>query len=265
MTILCCIFLYPTHVAGIAAGNGVNSAGKYKGIAPQANMVILKILNKEGKGSLIDVLTGIQWMIDNREKYNIRAANLSIGTDNTSSNDPMVKAVEKAWDCGIAVTIAAGNNGPSSKSITSPGISRKAITVGTSDDDSEAFTLWGDNLINFSGRGPTYECIIKPDIVAPGSNIVSCLTPTPYDENKKINSASEKSSYIGLSGTSMSTPIVTGAIALLLEKHKNLKPNDIKLMLKKSCTDLGHSRNKQGWGLINVEKLISQEAVYAKI
>lgn len=259
-----CIFSYPTHVAGIAAGNGANSKGLYRGIAPEANLVILKILNNEGKGNLIDVLTGFQWLMDNKDKYNIRAANLSIGTENTSSNDPLVRAVEKAWDNGIAVTIAAGNNGPAPKSITSPGISKKAITVGTSDDDAEAFSLWGDNLINFSGRGPTMECIFKPDIVAPGSNIVSCLTPTPFDEKKKIT-AENHESYIKLSGTSMSTPIVTGAIALLLEKHKNLSPNDVKLMLKKSCTDLHFSHNRQGWGLINIEKLISQEVVYAKL
>lgn len=235
------------------------------GIAPEANLVIVKILNNEGKGNLTDVLMGIQWLIDNREKYNIRAANLSIGTDNTTSNDPLVKAVETAWDKGIAITIAAGNNGPSPRSVTSPGISRKAITVGTSDDDSETFTLWGDSLINFSGRGPTYECIIKPDIVAPGSNIVSCLTPTPYNENKKISASVENSNYIRLSGTSMSTPMVTGAIALLLERYAELSPNDIKLMLKKCCTDLSRPQNRQGWGLINVEKLISQEVVYARL
>lgn len=213
---------------------------------------------------MTEVLKGIQWLIDNRKKYNIRTANLSIGTDNTSSNDPLVRAVERAWDEGIAITIAAGNNGPNAKTITSPGISRKAITVGTSDDDMEAFTIWGDNLINFSGRGPTHECIVKPDIIAPGSNIVSCLTPTPYDENKKINSASQSGKYIRLSGTSMSTPIVTGAIALLLERHKELSPDDIKLMLKKSCVDLTYPRNRQGWGLIDVEKLTSQEVFYAR-
>lgn len=112
------------------------SKGKYCGIAPDCNIVSIKILNNAGKGSSADVLAGIQWMIDNAERYNIRAANLSIGTSNTSSSDPLVRAVEAAWDRGITVTIAAGNNGPGKGTVTSPGISRKVITVGASDDNN---------------------------------------------------------------------------------------------------------------------------------
>lgn len=123
-----------THVAGIAAGNGYLSNGKYCGIAPECNIVSVKILNNEGKGNSYDVLAGIQWILDNAERYNIKVANLSIGTNNTSSNDPLVKAVEAAWDKGITITIAAGNNGPNACSVTSPGISKKVITVGASDD-----------------------------------------------------------------------------------------------------------------------------------
>lgn len=248
-----------THVAGIAGGNGISSNGKYKGIAPQCNLIGVKVLDEEGKGNASDVLAGLQWIIDNKEKYNIKIANLSIGTNNTSSNDPLVKAVEKIWDSGIIVTIAAGNDGPKKSSINSPAISKKVITIGSSDDNITA-NVWGNRLINFSGRGPTLDCVVKPDVLAPGVNIVSCLS---NNISKKSDDVIEKN-YFALSGTSMSTPIVSGAIALLLEKHNNLSPNDVKLMLKKCCKNLYLPKNQQGWGLINVSKLLSQEVFYAR-
>lgn len=123
-----------THVAGIAAGNGYMSNGKYMGIAPDANIVSVKILNNKGNGSSDDVLAGIQWIIDNSKRFNIKIVNLSIGTVSTTINDPLVKAVEALWDRGITITTAAGNNGPSPGSVTSPGISKKVITVGAADD-----------------------------------------------------------------------------------------------------------------------------------
>lgn len=248
-----------THVAGIAGGNGINSNGKYKGIATECNLIGVKVLNKEGKGNASDVLAGLQWIIDNKEKYNIKIANLSIGTNNTSSNDPLVKAVEKIWDSGIIVTIAAGNDGPKKYTISSPAISKKVITIGASDDNITA-NVWGNNLINFSGRGPTLECVIKPDVIAPGVNIISCLS---NNISKQSNDIVDKN-YFSLSGTSMSTPIVSGAIALLLEKYKNLQPDDVKLMLKKCCKNLHLPKNQQGWGLIDVYKLLSQEVCYAR-
>lgn len=248
-----------THVAGISGGNGYSSEGNYRGIAPNCNFVGVKVLDEEGKGNSADVLAGIQWILDNKAKYNIRIVNLSIGTSNTSLNDPLIKAVEKVWNENIVVTIAAGNNGPSPKSITSPAISKKVITVGASDDHKT--TLIGDsNLINFSGRGPTLECVIKPDLVAPGVNIVSCLSSNLYKKGKKTVDGS----YFILSGTSMSTPMVTGAIALLLEKYPDLKPDDVKLMLKKSCKTLNLPQNQQGWGLLDVDKLLSMEVLYAR-
>lgn len=248
-----------THVAGIAGGSGINSNGKYRGIAPDCNFIGVKVLNNEGKGNASDVLAGLQWVMDNKEKYNIKVANLSIGTSNTSSNDPLVKAVENMWDSGVIITIAAGNDGPKKHTISSPAISRKVITIGASDDDITA-NVWGNNLINFSGRGPTLECIVKPDILAPGVNIISCLSNSV---SKQSNEIVDKN-YFSLSGTSMSTPIVSGAIALLLEKYKDLKPDDVKLMLKKCCKNLHLPKNQQGWGLLDVYKLLSQEVCYAR-
>jgi serine protease AprX len=244
-----------THVAGIVAGNGAKSKGLYSGIAPRANIIVIKILDKLGNGNTSDAIAGIQWLIDNKDTYNIRIANLSIGTTSTDETDPLVRACEAAWDRGIIITIAAGNNGPKRNSITSPGISRKVITVGSSDDSNDLKSQ-GKLVKNFSGRGPTPDCIIKPDIVAPGTNIISCAVP---DIDHIVGSISKKISkyYLQMSGTSMSTPIVTGAIALLLEKIPTLTPNQVKLILKDSTDDLKYPQNHQGWGLINIDKLIN--------
>lgn len=253
-----------THVTGIAAGNGMRSKGLYCGIACESNIIGVKILDNEGKGNTSQVLAGIQWIIDNKQKYHIRIANLSIGSPGVNSLDPLVRAVNAAWDCGIIMTIAAGNNGPNSATITSPGISKKVITVGSS-DDSKAVTIWGSSQVDFSGRGPTHECILKPDVIAPGADIISCLTPTPYiDLNGSEKLKIIDDYYLKLSGTSMSTPIVTGAIALLLQKNPELTPDDVKYMLKYCTTDLGYPQNQQGWGLINIEKLISKEAKHVR-
>lgn len=243
-----------THTCGIAAGSGYSSKGKYRGVAPEADIISLKTLDSHGRGNASDVLAGMQWVADNMEKYNIRVVNLSIGTLVSDIHDPLVTASEALWDKGIVVVTAAGNNGPAPGSISSPGISRKIITVGSS-DDTNSVIIAGNNVRNFSGRGPTAECIIKPDVVAPGTNIVSCVSPQCSKKGNK---------YMALSGTSMSTPMVSGAVALLLEKAPDLKPDDVKYMLKKSCTDLVYPPNRQGWGLLNIEKLLSLEVEYVR-
>jgi len=245
-----------THVAAIAAGNGVRSGGKYAGIAPGANIAAVKILDEEGKGSAADVLAGVQWVIDNHERYNIRVANLSIGTADVGSADPLVRAVEAAWDAGIVMLVAAGNNGPAAGTVTSPGNSRKVITVGASDDD-KTVTIWDDSVVHFSGRGPTAECIVKPDIIAPGAEITSCLTNTPLSDARRAALRIVSPDYVEMSGTSMSTPLVAGAVALLLERQPGLTPNDVKLLLKKSAVSLRYTPNQQGWGVLNVTGLLS--------
>ena len=238
-----------THVAGIIAGNGFLSQKKYSGIAPDANIICLKILDSEGKGNSADVLAGLQWVADNKKKFNIKIINLSVGSKDDGSEDPLINAVENLWDSGITVVIAAGNNGPEKSSVTSPGTSKKVITVGAS-DDNKTVNIFGDSLINFSGRGPTSKCVIKPDVIAPGADIVSCRSL----EAKNLNLLDNN--YAIMSGTSMATPIVSGAIALLLEKNPELTPNQIKLKLKNSTVDLNYSRNQQGWGLIDIKKFV---------
>ena len=243
-------------MAGVAAGNGAMSRGRHRGVATEANLVAVKVLDDAGRGNATDALAGIQWVIDNRERYNIRVANLSIGTIDVGSADPLVRAVEAAWDAGIVMVIAAGNNGPKKQSITSPGTSRKAITVGAADDQN-VVDIGGSSMKNFSGRGPTLECIVKPDIVAPGCGIISSLTNSPeLSEARLAKMKIVDDYYVQMSGTSMASPRIAGAVALLLEKYPDMTPNEVKLRLKRTAVDLRFSRNRQGWGMLDIENLL---------
>ena len=252
-----------THIAGIIGGNGLASRGKYVGVAPKCNLIILKVLNYKGDGNISDVLAGLQWIIDNKKKYNIRIVNISVGTttkERGDENSLLVRGVNAAWDSGLVVVVAAGNNGPNPMSISTPGISRKVITVGSS-DDNVSVELFGSRKTDYSGRGPTLACIKKPDIVAPGSNIVSCNAGkynNRYRGNPFMGGKQDYSMlYTVKSGTSMATPIVSGAVALLLELYPQMTNKDVKIKLRNSAIDLGYEGNKQGWGLLNIPNLLS--------
>lgn len=252
-----------SHVAGIIGGNGFLSNRKYVGLAPKCNLIGIKVLDQKGDGNISDVLAGLQWIIDNKEKYNIRVVNISVGTttkENVDENSLLVKGVNAVWDAGIVVVVAAGNNGPGPMSISTPGISRKVITVGSS-DDRITVELFGNKTMDYSGRGPTASCIKKPDIVAPGSNIISCGTMKNYQRyryNLLNNPRNDYSSlmYTIKSGTSMATPIVSGAIALLLSRYPKMTNKEVKLKLRESAVDLGYPWAKQGWGLLNIPRLL---------
>lgn len=226
-----------THVAGLVAGDGTASMGKYRGAAPGCGIIALKVLDRYGTGSQDDVLRALRWIRENRQQYRIRVVNISVGTTCNSKRNHarLLKSVEQLWDEGVVVVTAAGNQGPRPGSITAPGSSKKVITVGSSD------LLEGRSAI--SGRGPTAECVCKPDIVAPGNKIMSCVPGKPY-------------SYGVKSGTSMSTPLVTGAIACALEKNPALTNTDIKTMLMNSAEDMGLPQNLQGWGKFNRRKFL---------
>ncbi len=233
-----------SHVCGIIGGSGALSDGQYCGMAPRCNLVAVKVLDRKGNGYATDVLAGIDWLLNRKEALGIRIVNISVGSGgkkNPREDSALVQGVNRAWDAGLVVVVAAGNNGPGRMTITTPGISRKVITVGCSDDDQEIL-VGGRRMVDYSGRGPTAECICKPDVIAPGKTIVSC--------------ASRNGKYAMKSGTSMSTPIVSGAIALLLEKYPDMSNRDVKLKLMESSRDLGLPKNQQGWGLLNLEKLL---------
>ena len=232
-----------SHICGIIGGSGCVSDGRYQGMAPGCNLVAVKVLDQKGGGYASDMLEGIAWVLEHKEKLGIRIVNISVGSHGrkaVSENSMLVRGVNRAWDAGLVVVVAAGNNGPERMSISTPGISRKVITVGCSDDQTEVM-VGKNRMVDYSGRGPTAACICKPDLVAPGSRVVSC---------------GQANRYTIKSGTSMSTPIVSGAIALLLEKYPHMTNLEVKLKLMNSCRDLGLPKNQQGWGLLDVERLL---------
>lgn len=203
------------------------------------------------------MLKGIDWILKNMKKYNIKITNISVGSnkkDEGENNSKLVEGVNKLWDAGIVVCVAAGNNGPAPQSITTPGTSRKVITVGAS-DDSGVVEVMGNVTSDYSGRGPTKECICKPDVVAPGSNVWSCRAI-----NKGIFQAS-KAMYEKKSGTSMSTPIVSGCAALILSANPKLSNNEVKMILINNAEDLGFDKSRQGNGLVRVDKILKSPYV----
>lgn len=226
-----------THVAGILGGSGIASGGKYCGAAPKCNLISLKVLDRFGNGNNEHLLMAFRWILENQEKYKIRIVNISVGTTERISRktDALIEGVERLWDAGLVVVAAAGNKGPKPGTITAPGCSKKIITVGSSD--------MLNGIKGISGCGPTAECVCKPDLVAPGYRITSCIP-------------GENSPYGIKSGTSMSTPQISGSIALALEKAPYLTNLDIKILLRKSCMDLGMQPNQQGWGLFDKNKFI---------
>ena len=233
-----------THIAGIIGGAGTASRGGYSGVAPECSLICAKVLDKRGNGYASDVLSGLRWIRGNRERYGIRIVNVSVGAFSgrgSGENSALVKGVNAAWDDGLVVVVAAGNNGPGRMTITTPGISRKVITVGCSDDHREV-NVMGSRMVDYSGRGPTAACVCKPDLVAPGCSIISC--------------ANRGWAYQTKSGTSMSTPLVAGALALLLQKYPDMSNRDVKLRLLERSVDLGLPRNQQGWGLLDAERLL---------
>ena len=152
--------------------------------------------------------------------------------------------MEELWDMGLIVVVSAGNYGPRSGTVVVPGNSRKVITVGVPDSPS-SFSRSRRERINYSGRGPTNECVIKPDIFAPGTGILSC--------NSRFSFPGEPP-YIMKSGTSMATPVVSGALACLLSKYPDMTNVEVKLKLRESCMKIPGTES--GWGLLNVEQLM---------
>lgn len=239
-----------THVAGILCGSGQLYQGKFQGVAPDVELYVLRILGQNGSGTVNDMVRAMDWLIKNHSRYNIRVVNMSIGagvTMGSSDTKKILSRVERLWDMGLIIVTSAGNHGPEIGSITIPGVSEYAITVGAVDDDIYVSKNNGMKT-NYSGRGPTKEGIQKPNVLAPGSYIKSCNYN--YGYNRK------KVPYITKSGTSMATPIISGAIACALSKNPYLSNEEVRLLLRDSCIHLNRSTKEQGWGVLDLDKLL---------
>lgn len=234
-----------THVAGIISAKGIYKNGMYKGIAPDSKIVSIKALDKTGKGSFDNFIKGIDFIIRFHKKFNIRVVNMSVGAPNTTEDSrELDDAIDEMYYNGIVVVAAAGNNGPANGSVASPGNNRNALTVGAYDDNREIKLSKNRVLKNYSGRGPTNECVVKPEILADGYHIVS---------------VSHKGGYVSASGTSMATPIVSGMISLLLSKYPDLSPKEVKKIVHDTAIDLDMQKIKQGWGKIGIQNYILRE------
>ena len=227
-----------TFVAGVGSGSGLMSNGKYGGICPKSNIIAIKALDKGGEANSLKILEAMQWVYDYHKKYNIKVVCMSFGSEPLGENDPIMQGAEKLWEKNLVVVSAAGNSGPEYKTIKSPGISRKIITVGGFDDnriDEQNFLPEYFEIADFSSRGPALE-EFKPDLVAPAVDITSCGTLSPYTK---------------LSGTSVATPMIAGAAALLLEQNPALTPSEIKEILTENCEPITFNKNQEGSGYLS--------------
>ncbi|HEY0100902.1 MAG TPA: S8 family peptidase, partial [Pyrinomonadaceae bacterium] len=267
-----------THVASIAAANPMVAQGAYLGIAPNANILNLRVLDGMGKGSTSALLAALDWVYTNRTAHNIRVVNLSLGTAAVDSyrNDAICKAARKLVDAGIVVVAAAGNEGRDANGtklygqIHSPGNEPSVITVGASNSfGTDART--DDVVTTYSSRGPTrsyytdlagvrhYDNLVKPDLVAPGNKIIEAQSASNYlvTNNPQLDanvSGSVIKEQMYLSGTSMATPVVSGAAALLLQANPGLTPNLVKAILQYTAQPLaGYNNLEQGAGQVNLE------------
>lgn len=228
-----------SHVASIAAGDG-SADPKYKGVAPGAALVGVKVCTSGGSCSMSNVITGINWVVANRVTYGIKIMSLSLGGIGASDGtDPESKALNNAVDKGIAVTVAAGNSGPIKYTIGSPGAAAKVITVGAMADPGYITGTLKTGLVDngfyiapFSSRGPTSDNKVKPDIVAPGVKIMAA-------DNTYPNTATYHGGYLEMSGTSMSTPFTAGVLALMLDANYTRTPAQLKNIIRSTGEDYG--------------------------
>jgi serine protease AprX len=243
-----------TFVAGIIASNGAASNGQYTGVAPDANLVSIKVAGSTGITTESIVIQGVAWAVAHQVADSIRVLNMSLGVEPSSPTalDPLDQAVEQAWDAGIVVVTSAGNAGPGNGSITSPGNDPLVITAGTI-NDLGANIAANFTVPTYSSVGPTlFDGWFKPDLVAPGESIVSLAVPgsTVYNTNPlaKVGSA-----YFVGSGTSFSAAIVSGLAALLLQQNPSLTPDQVKAALLMSASS-GPVGNPfvDGHGIANV-------------
>jgi len=268
-----------THVAGIVAGSGARSNGRYAGIAPNVDVVALRVLDGDCSGKTSDVIDALEWVARNHDRYNIKVVNLSLGHPVIESifNDPLVQAVERLSRKGIFVAVAAGNRGINKKEgpyfglpgfggIVSPANAPSAYAVGSLDTEGTA-RFRDDSVALSSSAGPTrHDLLAKPDGVAPGVEIVSLAAPNSrlfreYEE-LRVEGSDGRYRYFSLSGTSMAAPAVAGAAALLLQQNDDLTANTIKMVLQFTSRRIaGENILKQGAGALNIRGALKLASV----
>ncbi|MCP8617329.1 S8 family peptidase [Salirhabdus salicampi] len=224
-------FGHGTHVAGIAGGDGNAQDGKYIGVAPGADIISVKVSNDEGMATEEDIVNGLQWVLENKDEHNIRVVNISsqVATQQHYTESALNAAVEVLWHNGIVVVVSAGNRGGEDCSTCyAPANDPFVITVGAL-EDNETAKINDDVLASFSSYGETLDGFMKPEVMAPGSDIVSFM-PSGFIK-KEMKDRVVDDYYFRMSGTSMSAPMVAGAAAIILQELPDLTPDQVKWLL----------------------------------
>jgi serine protease AprX len=255
-----------THVAGIIAGSGYDSNGARRGVAPAANLVVLKVLDGDGYGYISNVIAALDYAVEHRAQFNIRVINLSVaaGVYESYNTDPLSLAAKRAVRAGVVVVTAAGNLGRNAQraiqygGITAPGNAPWVLTVGASSHNGTV-NRSDDSMAAFSSRGPSFiDYAAKPDLVAPGVGIESLAdaTSTLFATHPAarlwgtLDTATQP--YLSLSGTSMAAPVVTGTVALMMQANPALTPNLVKAILQYTAEHKSRYDDlTQGAGFLN--------------
>jgi subtilisin family serine protease len=232
-----------THVASTVAGSGAHSGGKYKGVAPGARLISGKVLDDSGSGQESGLIAGAQWAVAQGAKV----INLSLGGPDSPGDDPLEQSVDElSASSGALFVIAAGNEGPAAGTVGSPGSAAAALTVGAVDRT--------DAMADFSSRGPTADGSLKPDLTAPGVDIVAAKAA------EGTEGAPAADGYVSMSGTSMATPHVAGAAAILAQRHPDWTGERIKAALTASAKPTaGVSAFAQGTGRTDLPRALDQQ------
>jgi serine protease AprX len=261
-----------SHVAGIIAGNGLDTLGARAGIAPAANLVSLKVLDQNGGGYISNVIAALDWVLANGASYRVRVVNLSVGAAITESyaTDPLTLAAKRVVDAGVVVVTAAGNRGKNPRTgleqfggITAPGNAPWVLTVGAYSHNGTV-TRTDDTMTDYSSRGPTaIDFGAKPDVVAPGTGIASLSVPGSLLYNLHpdyLLSGSFLTStkpYLSLTGTSMASPMVAGTVALMMQANPKLTPNLAKAIIEYTAQNYGYGSLTQGAGFLNTQGAVT--------
>lgn len=254
-----------THVASTIASN--NSNPNLRGIAPEAELMIYKVLSDSGFGSLSAIIAGMERSLDpnNDSDFSDKADIISLSLGGSgNSNDLMSTTLDNLSQLGVIPIVAAGNDG-AYNTIKSPGTSREAITVGATYKRNESYSIYTgnvDEIAQFSSKGPTNFGIVKPDIVAPGVNICAALSSYSSTSSTLCQGSNQ---HFATSGTSMATPIVSGVVALMKQKNSSLNTREVKSILRGTSKDIGLDIFTQGWGRVQPFEALSMNDISCQV
>ncbi len=253
-----------TYVTSVLLSSETSGPGKKHGVAPMANLVSVKAFGADGSSSYLDVIRGIDFIVQNKAVYDIKVVNLSFGSPAQSLywQDPLAQAVMAAWHAGIVVVTSAGNTGPEPMTIGVPGNVPYVITVGSISDAFTKSKKDDDYLSSYSGVGPTIDGFVKPDVIAPGGHLLGLMPPNSQlaQQHPEFHDGLD---FFIMSGTSQAAAVASGVVALMLDADPTLSADDVKCRLMSTTKPAVNNQNKlaysvfqQGAGLINANRAI---------